>query len=133
MSFTETLTLQDTSQDDLTTETVDPQWISSVGIQPPPRASCDFFFDPDGTAAGSQNSGSDVEDLVEVQGTGNAQLRGLGGNDRLVGHAGDDRLDGGAGDDTLTQAIRTVMMCSALAPVLGREHYHRLWHRHEPA
>ena len=100
LSFTETLTLEDTSLDDLTTETVTTVDLLG-GDSTSSTASSYFFFDPDGTPTGSQNSGSEGDDLVEVQGTGNDLIRGLGGDDRLVGHAGDDRLDGGAGDDTL--------------------------------
>ncbi len=100
LSFTETLTLENTSLDDLTTETVTTLDLNG-GDSTSSTAKYYFFFDPDGTPTGSQNSGSEGDNLLEVQGTGNDLIRGLGGNDTLVGHAGDDRLDGGAGDDTL--------------------------------
>ena len=98
LSFTETLTLENTSLDDLTTETV--TTLDLLGKdKTTSTAKYYFFFDPDGTPTGAQNSGTEGDDLVEVQGTGNDLIRGLGGDDTLVGDEGDDTLIGGDGDD----------------------------------
>ena len=103
LSATETLTLQNTSLDDLTTDTVTTLDIlgEDTTMNPAPFY---FFFEYDEdegvfVPTGTQNVGSDeAEDLVETL-DGNDLLRGFGGDDTLDGGAGNDTLTGGAGDD----------------------------------
>ena len=103
LSFTETLTLEDTSLDALTADTVTTLDILGEDTTSNP-APFYFFFEYDEgnndfVPTGTQNVGSDeAEDLVETL-DGNDLLRGFGGDDTLDGGAGDDTLSGGAGDD----------------------------------
>ena len=97
LSFTETLTLENTSLDALTAETVTTLGASGVDTTAF-TAPTYFFFDADGTPTGAQNSGTPGGDIL-VTGDGNDLLLGRGGNDTLIGSAGNDTLTGGEGDD----------------------------------
>ncbi len=103
LSFTETLTLEGASKDDLSTDTVTTLNAEGADTTTNP-APFYFFFEYDEDTGvfvptGIQNVGNEEgEDLVETL-DGNDLLRGFGGNDTLDGGAGNDTLDGGAGDD----------------------------------
>ena len=99
LSPTEALTLENTSVDALTAETVT-TLNQNGGDTTASTAPFYVFYNADGTLAGTQNSGTEGGETLETQG-GNDLLRGFGGNDTLDGNAGDDRLDGGEGDDVL--------------------------------
>ena len=102
----EILTLENTSLDDLTAETV--TTLNTLGEDTTTRRSpFHLLFDVDQNgrfvAVGIQISGVDDGNDLDLEGPdGNDVLRGLGGNDRLDGGAGNDSLDGGADDDRLT-------------------------------
>ena len=97
LSATETLTLENTSLDALTAETV--TTLDAGGVDTTAfRAPTYFFFDADGRGTGAQNSGTPGGDIL-VTGDGDDLLLGRGGNDTLIGSAGNDTLIGGDGDD----------------------------------
>ena len=105
LSFTETLTLENTSLDALTAETVTTLDVLGVDRTASP-APFYFIFDVDENGdfvpVGAQNSGTDADDAPLESLGGNDLLRGFGGIDSLNGGAGNDVIDGGAGNDRLT-------------------------------
>ena len=105
LSFTETLTLENTSLDALTAETVttlDVLGVDRTASPAPFYVIFDVDENDDFVPVGAQNSGTDADDAPLESLDGNDLLRGFGGIDSLNGGAGNDRLDGGAGDDRLT-------------------------------
>ena len=102
LSATETLTLENTSPDALTADTV--TTLDANGADTTAATVQEYvFYNAAGERTGVQNSGTAEADTLapsdENDLNGDDLLRGLGGDDVLNGGAGDDRLTGGDGDD----------------------------------